>query len=55
MFWGFLFISGFAIGLIKLGAMSVWVSVLSAALKITVLIATLLAAFLMLRSLRRKQ
>jgi len=39
MFWQFLIVSGIAIVLIRLGELSVWVTVLSLSLKVVVLLA----------------
>ncbi len=39
MFWPFVLVASVAIGFIQLGALSVWVSVLSLALKFVLLIA----------------
>jgi hypothetical protein len=38
MFWGFLLLTGLGASLVKLGAVSAWVSILSLALKICILI-----------------
>jgi len=54
MFW--IFVTGITVvfGLVKLGALSVWVLVLSTALKLVVLTAMLLAAAWIARTLWRR-
>ena len=49
MFWAVLALSAIAVALIKLGALSVWVTFLSAALKLLVLLAILAVLFAMWR------
>lgn len=46
MFWGFLFLSTLAFGLIKFGALSVSVGILSGALKLAVIVVILLCVLL---------
>lgn len=53
MFWTFLIALIVAIGLIKLGALSVWVSVLTAALKLAFLVGLGVAAWAVWKKLRR--
>jgi hypothetical protein len=52
MFWGFLLLSTLALGLIKLGALSVSVGILSGALKIAA-IAVFVLFVLLVRSVKR--
>ena len=47
MFWGFLFFSTLAFGLIKLGALSISVGILSGALKLAVIVAIALCVLLL--------
>jgi len=54
MIWMFLMVVTIALALVKLGALSVWVAVLSTALKLVVLTVTLLAAAWIARSLWRR-
>jgi hypothetical protein len=49
MFWAFLGLSAVAVALVKLGALSVWVTFLSAAVKALALLAIVLVAIVVWR------
>lgn len=54
MFWQFLIAVALIVGLIQLGAMSVWVSVLSAVVKAGLVLLVVVAAFVGLRFVWRR-
>lgn len=54
MFWQFLIAVALIVGLIQLGAISVWVSVLSAAVKVGLLLAFVVAVFVGFRFVWRR-
>ena len=54
MFWQFLIAVALIVGLIQLGAMSVWVSVLSAAVKVGLVLAVLVVVFVGFRFVWRR-
>jgi hypothetical protein len=49
MFWGFLLLTGLAIMFAKLGAMTVWVSVLKAALILALLVVAVMVIVILWR------
>jgi hypothetical protein len=49
MFWGVLGLLTLAVAFVKLGALSAWVTILSAALKLLLILAVALAAFVVWR------
>ena len=54
MFFPFLLVSSIAIGLVQLGALSVWVAVLAMSLKVVLLLAVIVALYFGLRSQWRR-
>ena len=54
MFWIFATAVGLALGFMKLGAISVWVSIMSLLIKAGLLLALAVALYFCLRSLRRR-
>jgi hypothetical protein len=52
MFWGFLLLTGLGASLVQLGAASAWVSILSLALKICLLIFLCMGIFALWRRLK---
>ena len=54
MFWIFATAVGLALGFMKLGAISVWVSIMSLLIKAGLLLALVVALYFGLRSLRRR-
>ena len=54
MFWQFLIAIALIVGLIQLGAMSVWVSVLSAAVKVGSVLLVVVAVFVGFRFVWRR-
>lgn len=54
MFWIFAAVVALALGFIKLGAMSVWVSIMSLLIKVGLLLALVVALYFGLRFLRRR-
>ena len=54
MFWMFATAVGLALGFMKLGAITVWVSIMSLLIKAGLLLALVVALYFGLRSLRRR-
>ncbi len=54
MFWIFATVVAFALGFIKLGAVSVWVSIMSLVIKVGLLLALVIALYFGLQLLLRR-